>query len=82
MSAAAPPQEQKFLTQIEICRRLGISDETWRRWRKRGDVLPPADLPGHPRWPVAYIEKFERGHRPAPGRRTFFGGASRRRSAA
>lgn len=70
-----------FLTQTQICRRLGIAVQTWRNWRKRGETPLPVNLPGHPRWRVADIERFEQGRVVASGRRTFFGSAVRRRSA-
>lgn len=67
-----------FLTQIQICRRLGISDETWRRWRKARQVPAPVpNVPGHPRWSVRDIEDFERGLYGARGR-VYFGSARRK----
>jgi hypothetical protein len=53
-------QAPEFLTQIQICRRMGICDETWRRWRQRGLTPAPAPLPGRPRWRVEDIAEFER----------------------
>lgn len=74
-----------LLTQGQICRRLGISDETWRRWRAQGRA--PRQVDGfprkRPRWRLADIEAFERGDRlPVTGKRTYFGTAVRRRTAA
>jgi hypothetical protein len=51
----------QYLTQIQICRRLGICVETWRNWRKAGFAPTPAPLPGRPRWTVADIVRFEQG---------------------
>jgi len=51
------------LTQTQICRRLGLSDETWRRWRARGITPPRVALPGHPRWTRADIDAFAQGRR-------------------
>jgi len=66
---------QTVLRQFQICQRLGISDETWRRWVRCGRA--PAPLDGfpieRPRWSVQSIEAFERGLRQArPGRRDYF----------
>lgn len=50
-----------LLTQLEVCQRIGISDETWRRWRKRGlTPAPVQNLPPHsrPKWRVADIDAF------------------------
>lgn len=69
-SSEASPE---YLTQIQICRKLGISDETWRRWRAARLTPEPARLPGRLRWHLEDIERFERGntrfftsHRRAP----------------
>jgi hypothetical protein len=50
---------------IDICRWLGISDETWRRWRKADPACPRpvAGLSGRPRWRVADIDRFITGSR-------------------
>lgn len=69
--AATAPAEQPhsdrhsadLYTQIQICRRLGISDESWRRWRARGITPPKVELPGHPRWRVVDVEAFIAGRR-------------------
>jgi hypothetical protein len=53
----------QVLTQSRVCRRLGISDETWRTWRKRGITPPRVELPGHPRWRLDDIIAFEHGRR-------------------
>jgi predicted site-specific integrase-resolvase len=72
-------QHPELLTQIQICRRFGISDETWRRWRQKGLTPRPVDMPGRPRWRVSDIDKFEMGRVVESGRRSFFGTAARHR---
>lgn len=61
-SAAHEPQGHldgpEFLRQSDICRWLGISDETWRRWRQAGRVPRPVDLPGAPRWSRRDLEAW------------------------
>lgn len=47
---------QLLLRQVEVCARLGISDETWRRWRKARIAPMPVDLPGAKRWRAEDIE--------------------------
>ena len=76
--ATHPPAS--LLTQIQVCRRLGVCVQTWRNWRDRGLTPLPVMMTGRPRWLAAEIEAFERGRRvPDPGRRTFFGSVERRR---
>lgn len=53
-------EQPAFLRQMEICERLGISDETWRRWRASGVAPRPVNLPGRKRWRLEDIEAFER----------------------
>lgn len=69
-------QPVTLLSQAAICKRLGISDETWRRWTKAG--LAPSSLPGfpfrRPRWSLLDIEAFERGRPVGPMARRYFGG--------
>ena len=48
--AHVPRTAPDLLTQGQVCRMLGISDETWRRWRAAGRTPQQVDLPGHPRW--------------------------------
>lgn len=74
-------QRPELLTQIQICRRLGISDETWRRWRKRRLTPEPVEMPGRPRWRASEIDQFTRGRRVEQGHRAFFRSSVRRRSA-
>lgn len=56
------PQSPELVTQKAICQRLGISDETWRRWRQSGRAPAPAPWPlsSHrmPRWRRAVIDAF------------------------
>jgi hypothetical protein len=69
-----------LLTQIQICRRLGISDETWRRWRVARRVPAPVpNVPGRPRWTLAAIQEFEAGMGQRGGRRAYFQSARRAR---
>lgn len=81
--SAHPQQSQceadapRLLRQIQVCRRLGIAVQTWRRWRAARRVpAPVANLPGRPRWREADIEAIERGMlRAGSGGRAYFGGA-------
>jgi hypothetical protein len=66
-----------LLTQIQICRRLGITVPTWRRWRAAGLAPAAVLVKPRPRWRVLDIERIERGEVVIPGRRSFFGGARR-----
>lgn len=69
----ADRREPQFLTTREICRRFGISRWTWHRWVRSRLAPPPDDrLPGHPRWHVSDIERFEqaRGSRFLSAHRT------------
>lgn len=59
--AIAVPRDQKFLNVRECCERFGVSRATWFRWVKSQQAPQPAPLPGHPRWRVTDIERFERG---------------------
>jgi hypothetical protein len=57
-------QTPDLLNGIQVCRRLGISDETWRRWRKSDPACPrPVGVAGHPRWEVADIVRYKAGSR-------------------
>ena len=55
--------ENKSLMRIEdICERFDISRQTWHRWvRAQIAPQPVFNMPGHPRWRVAEIDRFERG---------------------
>jgi predicted site-specific integrase-resolvase len=71
-----------LLSGIDICRRLGISDETWRRWRAAGKAPAPVGLPGRPRWRVVDIDAFTQQAVPArPSHRRYFAAAARVRHA-
>lgn len=70
----AGARDRKVLDTPAICRRLGIHRNTWHRWvAQRQAPAPVPNLPGHPRWAVSDIERFERG-RYAAGR-VYFGAA-------
>jgi len=65
-----------LISQIEICRRLEISDETWRRWRAAGKTPAPVGLPGRPRWRVSDIDAFTQQAVPVrPSHRRYFAAA-------
>jgi predicted DNA-binding transcriptional regulator AlpA len=75
-----PREAPEFVTQMQICRRLGITDETWRRWRAAGKTPDPVALPGRPRWRASEIEAFLRGRVADPkAPRVHFATAVRRR---
>lgn len=57
-----------LLTQTQVCARLGISDETWRRWRKAGRTPEQVQLPGRPRWRRRDIDRLV-----GPVTREYFG---------
>jgi predicted DNA-binding transcriptional regulator AlpA len=54
-------EEVRYLFIEDICKRLRITRQTWHRWIRNKLAPPPAPLPGHPRWRVSDIERFERG---------------------
>lgn len=74
--ADAPQRDQKFLSASTCAERFGVSRHTWMRWVKSRQAPAPAPLPGHPRWAVSDIERFERGRYAAQGR-PYFGTARR-----
>jgi len=60
--AHAIPRAQKLLGTSAICERFGISRHTWHRWVVSGQAPAPVhNWPGHPRWAMSEIERFERG---------------------
>jgi hypothetical protein len=76
-----------LIGQTDICRRLGISIQTWRNWRARGIAPEPIRglSPRRPRWRRADIDAFEAGkpvaRHAAPGApRRFFQSAVHRRA--
>jgi hypothetical protein len=48
----------EFLTQGAWAERMGVSVSTFRRWRQAGFIPLPADLPGHPRWSLAVVNRI------------------------
>jgi hypothetical protein len=48
----------EFLTQGAWAERMGVSVSTFRRWRQAGFIPIPADLPGHPRWSLAVVNRI------------------------
>ena len=69
-----------FVRQFQICAELGISDETWRQWVRRGLAPAPVVMPGRPRWRRADIDRFKQGRSEAvSGGRVHFASAVRRR---
>lgn len=63
-----------LLTQVQVCRKLGISDETWRRWRRALRTPLAVTMPsGRLKWrasEIAGLEGYVRDER-AAGRRYF-----------
>lgn len=55
--------ETRYVTTPAICRQLGISRWTWRRWVRCGMAPAPAPLPGHPRWHRVDVERFQQESR-------------------
>jgi predicted DNA-binding transcriptional regulator AlpA len=67
-----------LLSQIEVCRRLGISDQTWMTWRKAGKTPEAITLPsGRRKWRVSDIDVMVGRPIERAGRRYF--AAARRR---
>jgi hypothetical protein len=66
-----------LIGQAHICRRLGITVQTWRRWRQAGLAPVPVLEKPRPRWRVVDIERLESGEVVIPGRRSFLGAARR-----
>lgn len=64
------------LSQVEVCARLGICDQTWMNWRKAGLTPQAIVLPnGGRKWRTADIDALVgRRETDRPGRR-FFGAA-------
>ena len=48
----------RLLSQIEIARRFGKSDEWWRRRRQAGTAPQPITLDGRPLWREQDIDAF------------------------
>jgi len=51
-----------YLSQVDLAARWGVCVQTIRRWRATHRI-PAHDraLPGHPKWRVSAIERFEVG---------------------
>jgi predicted DNA-binding transcriptional regulator AlpA len=61
-------------TQARVCARLGISDETWRRWRAAGKTPEPVRLPnGRFAWRTCDIDRLVGLEPERPARRQYFG---------
>lgn len=70
-------EDAPLIGQSDVCRYIGVSVRTWRRWRAAGLVPAPVpNIPGRPRWRLTAIESFKRGLFGARGRR-FFGSVLR-----
>jgi predicted DNA-binding transcriptional regulator AlpA len=74
---ASQPNGPDLLTQVAVCDRLGISIDTWWRWRKAGLTPEAVTLPsGRLKWRRSDIDRMS-GAVPAPavdrpGRRRYF----------
>lgn len=69
--AQGHPNRSDLMRQFEICARFGISDETWRQWRKSDPTMPaPVSLRGRPRWRVQDIDDYMAGR--SAGLRHYF----------
>jgi len=88
--SAPPPSEQPqghhhspdLLTQVQVCARLGISDQTWMRWRKAGRTPEPVTLPsGRRKWRQEDIERLVGAPQPI-ARRHYFGAVRHARTVA
>jgi predicted DNA-binding transcriptional regulator AlpA len=48
-----------LLTQEQVCRKLGISNDTWTRWRKAGRTPKAVELPsGRRKWRREDIDRL------------------------
>lgn len=71
-----------LLTQVEVCRRLGISDETWMRWRKAGKAPEGVTMPsGRVKWRTADIDRLTHTPTERTGSRRYFGSVYRKQCA-
>jgi hypothetical protein len=71
-----------LVTQRNWARSLGISTDTFRRWREAGLIPVPLDLPGHPRWDAAVVARVTATIRKAGTSRYFRTAALCRRQGA
>lgn len=69
-----------LLTQKQVCQRLGISEDTWTRWRKAQRVPDAVTLPsGRRKWRVVDINAMLQVRPMSVGaRRRFFGSVQTR----
>ena len=68
-----------LLRQIDVCRILGISDQTWMRWRKAGRTPDAVTLPsGLRKWRRSDIEALAGRPLESSGRRRYFASVYRR----
>jgi predicted DNA-binding transcriptional regulator AlpA len=69
-----------LLTQKQVCQRLGISEDTWTRWRKAQRVPEAVTLPsGRRKWRVVDIDAMLQVRPTSVGaRRRFFGSVQTR----
>ncbi|MFW0181300.1 helix-turn-helix transcriptional regulator [Rothia sp. P5766] len=54
--ATATATRTEFYSVSDLCRILGVSDETLRRWRRQGKVPPPVMIGRSPKWPPSDLE--------------------------
>lgn len=72
-----------LFTQLQVCAQLGISDDTWMRWRKAGRTPDAITLPsGRLKWRRADIDRLAGKPEERHGRRLHFGSVHGRKSAA
>jgi predicted DNA-binding transcriptional regulator AlpA len=76
-SAHIVSESCKYMTLAQVLARIGCSRWTWWRWVKAELAPKPAPLPGHPRWRVSDIDRFETGrtHQRIPLSRFFTHGS-------
>lgn len=67
-----------LVTQAAWARRLGVSVDTFRAWRRDGRIPAPVAIPGWPRWSSKTVERVTRELQQA-GEGRYFRSATRRR---
>lgn len=80
--ADVPREPCELMRQVDVCRRLGISQDTWIRWRKAGITPQGITYPsGRLRWRRADIDAMvqRKAVEPRSVRRRYFGTANRLR---
>jgi predicted DNA-binding transcriptional regulator AlpA len=71
-SGARRDDTRELLTQVQVCQRLGISDQSWMRWRKAGRTPEAVTLPsGRLKWRVSDIDALTRVPERSARRRHF-----------